>query len=218
LHIYITGYFFAGLVTKWGFPPFLPLPFQQKGEIQEKNKHLSHATEAYIARFVEEHADFRPFECLMDGENPFEIRQAQILEDANLKGRDSAFHALTVVGQDLPEHLSNILQDFKLQDKVLNEPLHNIQLNAEQWTQFLRELDAIPVDLSHDIRPETVQNALSHASNAHLRSLIDRRYVFSTYGLLRDEHLAQFLGQQPDSAKAAVRRWAHYAQYRQLEA
>src|SRR5215813_8998799 len=45
LHIFITGYFLAGLVTRWGFPPFLPLPFQQKGEIQEKNRHLSHATE-----------------------------------------------------------------------------------------------------------------------------------------------------------------------------
>ena len=214
LHVYVTGYFLAGLVAKWGFPPFLPL-FQQKGEIQEKNRHLSYATQQYTAPFITEQADFRPFECLMDGETPFEIVPDQIVEEANLKEKDSAFHALTVVAQDLPMNLPTILQKYQLQDNVLKTPLSDIQLNTGQWKEFLRDLDAIPVALQ-DIGPADVQKALGHAGNAPLHSLIDRRYVFSTYGLLRDKHIIQFRSNQPDSAKSAVSRWAHYAQYQQL--
>jgi len=97
----------------------------------------------------------------------------------------------------------------------LDKPLREISLDARQWTSLLDELDAFPDGL--DIKPETVLRVLDHAKNVSLRTLLDRRYVFSTYGLLRDEHLSRFMADQPDSAKPAVLRWAHYAQYQQLQ-
>jgi len=54
LHIFVSGYFLSGLITKWGFPPFVPL---FKGEHQEKGLHLSHATHSYESEFRSERAD-----------------------------------------------------------------------------------------------------------------------------------------------------------------
>jgi hypothetical protein len=215
LHILISGYFLLGLVTKWGFPPFIPLYFQQKGENQERDLHLSHASNTYEASFVSEAAEFRPLECLLDDEPPFEIRRVVVSEDPAMKQLDSAYHCLSIIALDLPSNHADTLSRYGLDVSALDKALHEIPVEPKEWSTLLNELGAFPQG-HPQIKPDTVSKALGHAQNVSLRTLVDRRYVFSTYGLLRDEHLSRFMADQPDSAKPAVMRWAHYAQFHQL--
>lgn len=213
LHIFVTGYFLSGLITKWGFPPFLPI--FQKGEMQEKALHLSYASQAYVPKEPYPTENFLPFECLMDGESPFEIRPTEVKDDPEIKQQDSAYHVLYVESRDLPQNHLDILSHYKLDAGALDRPLREIALNPTEWADLLSRLGAFPTNFI-DIRPDTVTVALEHAKNATLKSLLDRSYIILMYGLLRDEHLSRFISDQPDSAKPTVMRWAHYAQYQQL--
>jgi hypothetical protein len=214
-HIFVTGYFLAGLTTKWGIPPF---PFFLKVRGENEEKHLLRVTAApvYGAQFISEATGFHPFECLLDDETPFEIRPTEARDHKTMKHLDSAYHSLSIIAVDFPRGHQSILSDHGLDTAALDKKVYELSLSDERWKSLLDRLGAIPVEL-RDVRPETVRHSLELAKNSTLRSLIDHRYVFSTYGLLRDEHLGTFLANQPQSAKAAVLRWAHFTQIRQLE-